>query len=467
MPGHKRRLADDELLKEIYRIDITETDGFDDLHNATGILRQSEEAAAVLFSSDETHFLVNGSTCGIEAAITGTLTAGDTAVVASNCHRSVFNAIMLSGAKMIMITPEKEKHFDTYGGIEKESVQKALDMAALPDSGMRHRTAVIITSPTYEGITSDIESIAKVCHENGAVLIVDSAHGAHFGFSDSFPKSAVTSGADVTVTSVHKTLPAMTQTALIHINERCPSKERIRTMLPVFMTSSPSYVLMASIDSMTHLIAGQKTELFEKYLKRLDGLYDRAKEFKRLDVLCKDKLTAKGSADHDKGKIVIRDAKGCCTGRRLYDRLYEKGLVAEMATAFHVILMTSVADTDEGFEVLGDALSSIDEELAKEVPEKIKKESGNSGGASVRACDFDMKAALFADSKEYVPLDLAKGRISAEMVTIYPPGIPAVFPGDVIGEEAVTDLIDAIDNGIEVIGLKDKEIAVTWERSST
>ena len=239
MPGHKRMLAGDDLLGRIYGIDITETEGFDDLHNARGIIREAEDRAAALFRSDETHFLVNGSTCGILAAITGSVTSGDSLVIASNCHRSVFNGLMLSGAKPYIITPDPEAYFEISGGVSALSVERAIDEAD------GKRVAVVITSPTYEGITSDVEAIAGVCRKKGAVLIVDSAHGSHFGLSDDFPKSAVASGADVVITSVHKTLPAMTQTALIHINKDCPSKERIRKMLPVYMTSSPSYVCAA------------------------------------------------------------------------------------------------------------------------------------------------------------------------------------------------------------------------------
>ena len=358
MPGHKRRLADDETLREIYALDITEIPGFDDLHNAEGIIKEAEDRAARLFGSDETHFLVNGSTCGILSAIVGTVSKGDTVIAGSNCHRSVFNGIMLSGAKKVTITPDEESGFGICGGISVEAVTDALEKAD------GNKTAVVITSPTYEGITSDIDAIAKTCHEHNAVLIVDSAHGAHFGFSEGFPKSAVATDADAVITSVHKTLPSMTQTSLIHINRNCPSRDGIVKMLSVFQTSSPSYILMSSIDSMTELLEKQGKELFASYEKRLDDFYKKAEKFNSLSVLTKDELTAKGSTDHDRGRIVITDKTGTFSGQKLSDILLKTyGLCAEKSEDTYVLLITSIADTDEGFERLTKALTDIDMKL--------------------------------------------------------------------------------------------------------
>ena len=487
MPGHKRMLAGDDLLGRIYGIDITETEGFDDLHNARGIIREAEDRAAALFRSDETHFLVNGSTCGILAAITGSVTSGDSLVIASNCHRSVFNGLMLSGAKPYIITPDPEAYFEISGGVSASSVERAIDEAD------GKRVAVVITSPTYEGITSDVEAIAGVCRKKGAVLIVDSAHGSHFGLSDDFPKSAVASGADVVITSVHKTLPAMTQTALIHINKDCPSKERIRKMLPVYMTSSPSYVLMASIDSMTDLLEREGGRLFDEYTRRLDELYKKAEDLRCLSVLCGEKLTAEGSAGHDRSKIVISDMTSSFSGKQLSDMLRDRyGICAEMAAQTYVLLMTSIADTDEGFARLTEALFDIDAKIQdmqvlpktravmkklydrvigsriagsfKSVP--ITEQTAGEAG-SVKSFDNKIKDTLFEDNIEYIPVELSEGRTAADYVSVFPPGIPVAIPGRVISGEAADTILGALGSGLEVTGLKDKEIAVLWERSST
>ena len=491
MPGHKRQLAGDELLEGIYGIDITEIEGADNLHNASGIIKEAQDRAAELYGADETHFLVNGSTGGLLAAIYATVTEGDSIVIAENCHKSVYDAVMLSGARLCLIMPEKEELFDIYGGITPESVQEALSQIDA-EGGERTRRAVVITSPTYEGITSDIGSIARICHGNDAVLIVDAAHGAHLGFSDAFPKSAIAEGADVVITGIHKTMPAMTQTSLIHINGNCPSKERIRKMLSVFSTSSPSYVLMASIDSMTDLVSRRKEELFAAYDERLNDFYEKAEELECLSVLRRENLTAAGSYDHDKGKIVIKDMTGTYSGKELFKVLCDEyGIMPEMASDEHVLLMTAIADTDEGFRKLEDALSAIDAHLsgqkiapkargfikriydrtigkiaAAAVMKAMPEENGSSDRNSIRFCEGSMKAALFEDNAELIPPELAEGRIAKDTVIIYPPGTPVTVPGCRIDGGAVDRILQAGKNGLEVIGLKDGEIAVLWEKSS-
>ena len=488
MPGHKRRLANEELLRQIYGIDVTEIQGFDNLHDAKGIIKEAENRAAECFDADETHFLVNGSTGGILAAICGTVTFGDSIVIAANCHRSVYNAVMLSGAKPFVISPESESYFDISGGISAADVEIAL--ASLDDS--KH-TAVVITSPTYEGIASDIEAIADVCHKNDSVLIVDAAHGAHFGFSDYFPKSAIASGADIVVTSVHKTLPAMTQTALIHISKTCPSADRIRKMLQVFMTSSPSYVLMASIDSMTDLLTKNGQKLFGDYVSRLEDLYNSLESLECLSILTEKKLTAAGSIAFDKGKIVLSDMTGQYSGRKLYDRMYDLyGICPELATDSYIILMTSIADTEEGFERLKKAILETDEiiangrkdpkkrgiirkiydsvvgrHIAKHIAENAGKETPARSHAAGMYLGSDIKQAMFEDNTEHIPVELSEGRISAGFVAIYPPGIPVAVPGQKISAEAVDRLLGAKKEDLEITGLDNGEISVLWERSST
>ena len=464
MPGHKRRLAGDELLEKAYGIDITEIEGFDDLYEANGILKEAQERAASLFGSDETRFLVNGSTGGILAAICSQVTSGDAVIVAGNCHRSVYNAVMMSGADLYVITPDREELFDICAGIDAGSVEEALDKTGHDG----HRTAVVITSPTYEGITSDIGAIAGICRKKGSVLIVDAAHGAHFGFSDHFPESAVKQGADIVITSVHKTLPAMTQTALIHIGKDCPAKDRLYRMLPVFMTSSPSYVLMASIDDMTHLLEEKGRALFDAYEVRLDDFYRNASDLKNIVILKKELLTAKGSADHDRGRIVFRDATGKFSGRKLSGILSKQyGMIAEMAAEDHVVLITSVADTDEGFARLIDALYGID----RMIGEDTSSAAAQRGKDNIRILrhqeGIDMKAALFCERTQNIRIEHAEGRTAADTITVYPPGIPVVIPGEVITSDAVETIIEAEKSGLRITGLKDKEITVTWERSST
>ena len=240
MPGHKRneKMMENDLP---YKIDITEIDGFDDLHHADGIIREAQERAARLYGADETHFLVNGSTVGILSAIMGVTDKGDQILVARNCHKSVYHAIYLNELEPVYVYPE----YDEKTGLNGEV--KADEIALLLEKNPNIK-AVMIVSPTYDGVVSDVKKIAEVAHAHEIPLIVDEAHGAHFGFDPYFPKNANENGADIVIHSVHKTLPSLTQTALLHINGTFVNREKVRMYLHMLQSSSPSYVLMASID---------------------------------------------------------------------------------------------------------------------------------------------------------------------------------------------------------------------------
>ena len=218
MPGHKRNRG---LIRNRipYELDITEIDGFDDLHHAEGILKEAEARAAWLYKADRTHFLVNGSTVGILSAILGSTKKGDKILVARNCHKSVYHGIYLNELEPVYIYPAYEKS-GINGEISPDEVEKILER----ERGIR---AVMIVSPTYDGVVSDVREIARIVHRYGIPLIVDEAHGAHFGFHPYFPENANTKGADVVIHSVHKTLPALTQTALIHLNGTIAAGKRL------------------------------------------------------------------------------------------------------------------------------------------------------------------------------------------------------------------------------------------------
>ena len=241
MPGHKRNpnLPGDRIP---YQIDITEIHGFDDLHHAEGILKEAQENAAAWFHAEETHFLINGSTSGILSAILGTTHRGDTILVARNCHKSVYHAIDMNELNPVYLYPAFDSEAQLNTEISAEDVRTALEK----NPKIR---AVVIVSPTYDGVVSDVEAIAEAVHEKGIPIIVDEAHGAHFGFHPYFPENSNTKGADLVIHSLHKTLPSLTQTALLHVNGDLVDRRKVKKYLDMLQTSSPSYVLMASIDA--------------------------------------------------------------------------------------------------------------------------------------------------------------------------------------------------------------------------
>ena len=217
MPGHKRAFLP---FANPYAIDITEIEGFDNLHHATGILQEAQQKAADLYGAKKTYYLVNGSTCGLLAAISAAVPRGEKILVARNCHKAVYHAMYLRQLVPVYLYPE-DTAYGIQGQVTPQMVRKQLEQT--PDI-----RAVVITSPTYDGVVSDIKNIADTVHAYGIPLIVDEAHGAHFGFSPEFPENATRLGADAVIMSVHKTLPAFTQTALLHLcSDRIAEKKGI------------------------------------------------------------------------------------------------------------------------------------------------------------------------------------------------------------------------------------------------
>ena len=257
MPGHKRNdILNDGLLP--YEIDLTEIEGFDNLHNACGCIREIEKKAEKLYRVNRAFLLVNGSTGGILSSIRAMTNFGDKIIVTRNCHKSVYNAIELCGLNPEYILPEYDENNGVFTSVSPHKLEELL--RENPDTKL-----VVITSPTYEGVVSDIKAIADICHKNGAMLFVDEAHGAHFPFSEKFPSEAVRCGADVAVVSLHKTLPSFTQTALL-LTDNSELSDKLQENLSVFETSSPSYILMSAIENCLDYISENKND-FEVYTK--------------------------------------------------------------------------------------------------------------------------------------------------------------------------------------------------------
>ena len=306
MPGHKRKSL---AFPNPYEIDITEIDGFDNLHHATGMIKEAEVRGAELYHSKRCFFLVNGSTCGLLAAISAATRRGDKVLVARNCHKAVYHALYMNELQAEYLYPSITKN-GIQGQITAEQVQESL--YENPDA-----VAVILTSPTYEGIVSDVAKIAEVCHEHGIPLIVDEAHGAHFGFGGGFPENAVKLGADAVIMSLHKTLPSFTQTALLHLTSDLIDEKRVERYLSIYETSSPSYIFMAGMDSCIRLIAEHGQQLFAEYRKRLMDFYGKTAGLKYLHVMQEEDLDTGEAFDWDDSKLVIFADRAGMTGDEL------------------------------------------------------------------------------------------------------------------------------------------------------
>lgn len=427
MPGHKRNRAmmlDDALP---WALDLTEIEEFDDLHAPEGLLMRAMERAARAYGARRTFFLVNGSSGGLMAAIRCCTRRGDRVLVARNCHRSVFHALELCGLMPVYLTPPLDDAFRVCASLTPEQVRAALP--DVPDAAL-----CVITSPSYEGVLCDVRGIAQVLHERGVPLLVDEAHGAHLPFSDAFPESALVCGADIVVHSLHKTLPSLTQTALLHVmSDRIDIREMQR-QLAVFQTSSPSYVLMASIDDCVERMEGEGAALLAAHARRLDHFSERIRPLRRLRVLGYGQDNARahpGIFALDPSKLLISARGTALTGHALLCRLRdEHGIQLEMCMGDCALAMSTVCDPDGALDRLAGALLAIDATL--EASDDHDFEAALPQLATVMPID----CALALPGTE-CPIGDAAGRVSAEYAWAYPPGVPLLVPGARINEQAV------------------------------
>lgn len=452
MPGHKRHISH---FGDPFAIDITEIDGFDNLHHAQGILLEAQKRAAQLYGAEESFYLVNGSTCGILAAVSAATQRGDTVLMARNCHKAVYHAVFLNGLHAEYLYPEADMERGINGSILPEQVRRALE-----GQEAQRISAVVITSPTYDGVVSDIRRIAAEVHRAGAVLIVDEAHGAHFPMHEYFPETSLACGADLVINSLHKTMPALTQSALLHVQGSRIDRERLRQYLGIYQTSSPSYVLMAAMDRCVRLMQDRGEALFAVFTERLEKMRLELGKMKRL-YLVTGKESELSAFDYDRSKVLISTERCVYSGRELAEILRDEyHLEVEMDAPEYVTAIMTVSDTQEGFDRLTRALLEVDRELT-ETPKTMRKikQQGHRWIKTLRSLPKNkevMTIEAAANSEAHaVWLRESAGCISAEFVYLYPPGIPLLVPGEQITQELLEEFSYYRKCGFELQGLAD------------
>lgn len=507
MPGHKRRTFG-ALPESLFSMDITEIPDFDDLHAPEGVLKELEERVAKLYGADESFVLVNGSTCGILSALSCALPEGGHLLMARNCHKSAYHAAYLRKLRLTYLMPPVLAGFGICEGISPKQVEEALTK----DPSIQ---AVLIVSPTYEGRISPIREIAEVVHGHGKILIVDEAHGAHLGLTrrpaveangvrnaagsrdvdeangvgnaagsrGAVPEGAAwhenscRAGADLVIHSVHKTLLAMTQTALLHVNGDRVDRERLRRFLRIYQSSSPSYVLMASVDNAIAMIEQDGERLFHEFYENFTRMTDAlsaCKHFKILAVkrevglgqggdsanqgfasdtslvaLCKESsLTAVTSQDI--GKLLIHAGDSGLTGQQIYDTLREKyHLQLEMAAGEYCLAMFTIGDTAEGFERTTQALLEMDRAVETRIGTEADAPVLHSSNPDII---MSLNEAWDAPYEE-VSLSTCEGHVAAEFVNLYPPGTPIVAPGEAFTKKIQEDILCAQAQGLSLRGV--------------
>lgn len=453
MPGHKRRRMG--TFPNPFLIDITEIDGFDNLHHAEGILKESMEKTAEIYGADQSFYLVNGSTCGILSAICGCTRRGGTILMARNAHKSAYHGAVINDLKSEYLYPHFLEKFGINGGISAEDVENALHEN-------REIQAVFIVSPTYDGIVSDVKTIANICHKYEIPLIVDEAHGAHLPFADDeggrFPKSALDCGADVVIQSLHKTLPSLTQTAILHIKGNLADAEKIKRYLGMFQTSSPSYVFMAAMEECVRFMDSEGRKEMKLFADRLETFYDSVKDLKVLKLLDRNVIKKVHAFDWDMSKIVISMRNTGLSGEWLSRELREHyHIEIEMSAPEYVVALSTLFDTEDGFFRLSEALKEIDEKLKINRTESVKKTDGDWEIPNAKQA-IALGEAL---EREGVRSSIGdcENMVSQEFVYLYPPGIPILAPGEMI-TKPILEIIERYgERNMSVQGLSDPSVS--------
>lgn len=499
MPGHKRRFKKNSQLP--YGLDITEITDFDNLNapEEGKVLWRMMEDARDLYETVQSFPLVNGSTSGLMAAISACTDVQDEIIMARNSHKAVYRTAELLGLTTHYLYPEYIEEYGIYTNIREQELRSILETYS-------HSKCVVVTSPTYEGVILDINLISRVVHEYGMVLIVDEAHGAHLPFCRK-EESAVCQGADMVIQSLHKTLPSLTQTAILHVtkeagNRSCLNMERIVSRIRMFQSTSPSYVLMASIDECLNSCRSMKEEgLFEEYLIRLQNERKKYENLQNLHLLQGEEI---GAYSYDMGKFVFMTAGTSINGKKLSDCLREEfHIECEMASEHYVIAMTSICDSDVGYERLSRAIFAIDERITtiarvtpvipvyaekkravlrlavageeEPKPQIMEEELKNirpqammtiGEAAGRESVSMDLNKLQYQLKNDYVstssiPLvQVYQPYISGGYVMCYPPGIPLLVPGEQLSRDVVNKIIKALEQGLCVLGVEDGGIKV-------
>lgn len=462
MPGHKRRGIIDGF-SDFFRIDITEIDGFDNLHHAEGIISQAQDRAARMYGAEETFFLVNGSTCGILAAVSAVTEKRDTILIARNCHKSVYHAALLQELHIKYLYPGRIGEFDIADAVSPEAVEAGL--LQFPEC-----RAVVITSPTYEGIIADIREIARAVHEKGRILIVDEAHGAHLGLEHGMPDNAVKQGADIVIHSLHKTLPSMTQTALLHVNGGRVNRRKLRRYLSIYQSSSPSYVLMAGMDACLSYVRENAAicfallrQYYENFMSQMKkcrniriGSPDAVRNGKRCFLawdICKLVISVKGTFIKRRPEEDFATEGIPMSGQVLYEMLRDEfHLQMEMAAGSYVLAIMTIADNEEGWQRLADALLRIDKRLVRT---RVNDSGEGDRDDFEPIVEMTVSQAFEAVSKggKRIPFLQSEGSISGDFVCLYPPGIPLLVPGEAIQGHMIAQIEESLRLGLTVQGI--------------
>lgn len=460
MPGHKGGLGfqSTEVGKKLYenflKADITEVEGLDNLHHAEGIIKESLGLLSKFYGSQKSYFLVNGSTSGNLAMIFASFKEGDKVIVERNCHRSIFNGIIMRKLKPIYVRNKISKKYDAPMSIDVEHFLTLINT---------HKDAkgIIITYPNYYGICTDLELIAQEAAKYNMKVLVDSAHGAHFGIHEKLPESPLKLGADMIVMSSHKTLPSLTQTSYLHINKKSDADiDKVDFYVSSFLSTSPSYMLMCSMDYGRYYLQ-------EFGRKSYEALIDLAQKYKEkinilpwLHILSEEDIIEEVSIREQKYPVLdlsrfVINLKEGYSGHKLLDYLRSKKIQCEMSDFRNVVLIFSPFNTEEDFMKLYNALEECNTEKLRDKVITTK----NIHIPEAKLLPYE----AFQRKKIKIPIEKAYGEICGKEIVPYPPGVPILNIGEIIDETSVDMIKYYLDSGVTILGIEEGKITIAKE----
>ena len=438
VPGHKsgkiyELLGYTDILNNIYKMDTTEIIGTDNLHSPEGIISKSQERASRVFKSEKTYYLIDGSTCGVQAAILAVCNPKDKIIVNRDCHQSVISACVLGEVEPVYLKPEINEEYNISIGVSLCEIKKTIDKN-------KDAKAILLTYPSYYGNTYNLNEICKYAHENNLVVIVDEAHGSHLGLSDDLPKTALEQGADIVIQSTHKTLPAFTQSSMLHTQGNLINKEKIEVVLRMIQSSSPSYLLLSSLELAVDIYDKNGNRLMNELLDNIELFKSKFAKNASINIL----------NDDDKTKVYISLKNIGLTGYELEIILREEhNIQIELSNYYGVLLVCTLGNEKEDFKILENSLIDI-----------IDSKKKNKKLTSVKYPNIIPKKVIspreaFYKPKKSVKIENSEGKICGENIVPYPPGISIISPGEVITKDIIEYLHLCIKEGMNISGIKD------------
>ncbi|MFC7363647.1 MULTISPECIES: aminotransferase class I/II-fold pyridoxal phosphate-dependent enzyme [Bhargavaea] len=449
IPGHKRGRGMDPAFREfagdnILSVDLINIAPLDDLHAPKGAIHKAQELAARAFGADYTFFSVQGTSGAIMTMILSVCEPGDKIIVPRNVHKSVMSAIVFAGAVPVFIHPEVDPELGISHGISAEAAETAL--AAHPDA-----KGLLVINPTYYGVCADLERIVDISHGYGIPVLVDEAHGVHIHFNDSLPVSAMQAGADMAATSVHKLGGAMTQGSVLNVREGLVSTKRVQSILSMLTTTSTSYPILASIDCARRQLAMHGNDLLDETIRLAKDARKRINKIPGLWCPGRELIRSSATYDIDPTKLLISVKDLSITGSQAEVWLRENANIeVELSDLYNILCILTIGDTGKEVSLLVNALKRMADTFAPDGSERPPFVAL----PEIPALALTPRDAFYAQT-EAIPLDEAEGRISAEFIMVYPPGIPIVIPGEIVTQDNIDYIRMNMEAGLPVQGPED------------